>query len=209
MLVKDVMTKKVIALAPDMPIEDVLALMEQRNIRHFPVVDQEVLVGIVSDRDIRLVGSAHPKTPPGIKLADDLKHLMVSPVLTAHPLDPIEEAAKLMREHKIGALPVLEDEALVGIVTPTDILESLIKMTGVYGASSRLELELENRPGELAKVLAYIAEKNINVSSVMTTKSDSEGVQFVMRVNTIDARGLARELSAEGYNILWPLQVKG
>jgi acetoin utilization protein AcuB len=130
---------------------------------------------------------------------------MKSPVLTAHPLDPIEEAAKVLRVHKIGAMPVLDNENLVGIVTAIDFLEAMTKMTGVYDATSRLEIEVDNRPGALASVLEAIAKKNINVSSVMTTRSDAEAVNFVLRVSTIDIRGLATYLRNEGFQILWPI----
>jgi acetoin utilization protein AcuB len=206
MLVQDIMTRKVVAIDPEMPIIDVNKLMEQRNIRHFPILEKSQLVGIVSDRDIRVVGSEHPKAQKGVTLKDSVKKIMKSPVLTAHPLDPIEEAAKVLREHKIGAMPVLNGEELVGIVTGIDFLEAMVKMTGVYGATTRLEIEVDNRPGSLAAVLDSIGKKKINVSSVMTTRSDPDAVNFVLRVNTIDGRGLARELRKEGFEILWPTE---
>ncbi len=205
MLVQDIMTRNVVAIGPEMPISDVNTLMEQRNIRHFPIVEAGGLIGIVSDRDIRVVGSEHPKAPKGVNMKHAVRLIMKSPVLTAHPLDPVEEAAKVLRLHKIGAMPVLDDESLVGIVTAIDFLEAMTKMTGVYDATSRLEIEVDNRPGALAAVLESIAKKNVNVSSVMTTRTDPEAVNFVLRVSTIDARGLAKHLRDEGFQILWPL----
>jgi acetoin utilization protein AcuB len=206
MLVQDIMTRNVVAIDPEMPINDVNALMEQRNIRHFPIVEASNLVGIVSDRDIRIVGSEHPKAPKGVSMKDAVRRIMKFPVLTAHPLDPVEEAAKVLRVHKIGAMPVLDDELLVGIVTGIDFLEAMTKMTGVYDATSRLEVEVDNRPGALANVLGSIAQKNINVSSVMTTRSEPEVVNFVLRVGTIDMRTLADALRDEGFQILWPVE---
>lgn len=209
MLIQDVMTKSVVAIEPDMPIADAIKLMEQHNIRHFPIIEQHVLVGIVSDRDIGRVGSAHSEASAGITLQDEVRSIMVSPVLSAHPLDPVEESAKVLRQHKIGALPVLDGEALVGIVTAIDLLEALIKMTGVYDGTTRLEVDVPNQPALLAKLLAVIAERNIHVASVMTTHSDAEGVTFMLRVGTIDGRGLASDLTAEGFNVLWPLEKPG
>ena len=206
MLVQDIMTKKVVAIDPEMPIVDVNKLMEQRNIRHFPILMNSQLVGIVSDRDIRVVGSEHPRAQKGVTLKDSVKKIMRSPVLTTHPLDPIEEAAKVLREHKIGAMPVLDGDERVGVVTGIDFLEAMVKMTGVYGATTRLEVEVDNRPGGLASVLDSIAKKKVNVSSVMTTRSDPDAVHFVLRVNTIDGRGLAGELRKEGFEILWPTE---
>ncbi len=204
MLVKDIMTQQVVAIEPEMPIADVHVLMEQRNIRHFPIVEREKLIGIVSDRDIRLVGSEHKHAPEAVKLSDCIREIMAYPVLTAHPLDAIEEAAKVLRENKIGAMPVMQDDVLVGIVTGIDFLDALVKMTGVYGSSSRLELELDNRPGVLALVLTQIAKQGVNVSSVMTKASDDNSVCFTLRVNTINARGLANILRDEGHTVLWP-----
>ena len=211
MLVADVMTRKVLAIGPDTPIRDVQLLMEQRNIRHFPIlsaraseqVDDE-LVGIVSDRDVRLVGADHPKAPAGVKASDPVSRLMAAPVIVAHPEDPVEETAKVLRERKIGAMPVMDDGKLVGIVTGIDMLDALVRMSGVYEAAARLEVEVANRPGALAELLQLIAARKVNVSSVMTTRGDPDTVSFVLRVATVDSHGLARYLREEGVSVLWP-----
>ena len=223
MLVKDIMTEKVVAIGPDMPIGDVYALMEQRNIRHFPIVeepgerlasadaatrlvrdDNPKLIGIVSDRDIRSVGSQLPGAKKGVTLRDPVRFVMASPVLTAHPLDPVEESARVLRERKIGAMPVLEGDKLVGIVTGIDFLEALVRMTGVYEAATRLEVEVENRPGALSGLAGAIGARGVNISSVLTTDKDGETLTFVLRVNTIDGRGLATALRGEGFSVVWP-----
>lgn len=213
MLVREIMTRQVVAIAPDTPIRDVQLLMEQRNIRHFPILDQsstddgeggDRLVGIVSDRDVRLVGADHPKAPPGVRSSDEVAKLMAFPVITADPDDPIEETAKTLRERKIGAMPVMEDGRLVGIVTAIDMLDALVRMSGVTEASSRLEIEVVNRPGALAGLLDRVASRNVNVSSVMTSRSDGDTVTFVMRVGTVAGHELADHLRGLGFTVLWP-----
>ena len=211
MLVADVMTRQVVAIGPDTPIRDVQALMEQRNVRHFPILEgraapdkADELVGIVSDRDVRLVGADHPRAPAGVRATDPVSRLMVKDVIIAHPGDPIEETAKTMRLRKIGAMPVMEDGRLVGIVTATDLLDALVTMSGVHQAASRLEVEVANRPGALAELLGLIADRRINVVSVMTTRGDDEAISFVLRVATADGHGLARQLRAQGVNVNWP-----
>ena len=207
MLVSDVMTRKVVAIGPDTPIRDVQALMEQRNIRHFPILETrssaepDALIGIVSDRDVRLVGADHPVVH---KSEDPISRLMVYPVLTAHPDDPIEETAKVLRENKIGAMPVMDEGRLVGIVTGIDMLDALVRMSGVYEAASRIEVEVANRPGSLAELLRHVAARNVNVSSVMTTRGDPDTVTFVLRVATVDGHGLARHLRGLGFSVPWP-----
>jgi len=116
---------------------------------------------------------------------------MVPEVLVAHPEDPVEETAKVLRDNKIGAMPVMDDGRLVGIVTGK-------------GASSRLEVELVDRPGALAGLLDRVASRNINVSSVLTARADEASVTFVLRVGTLDGHGLAAHLRGLGYNVLWP-----
>ena len=204
MLVQDIMTKGAIAIGPDLPIGDVFALMAQKHIRHFPILEDAQLVGIVSDRDIRSVGAAYPGAPVGVTLKDPVARIMVAPVITAHRLDPVEEAAKTLHDFKIGALPVLQDDDLVGIVTSIDFLEAFTKMAGVGAATSRLEVEVDDRPGALADLLTRIAERNVNVSSVMTTHQEPGTLTFALRVGTIDARALANTLSEAGFSILWP-----
>lgn len=211
MLVSDVMTRQVVAIGPDTPIHDVQALMEQRNIRHFPILQRRAepgrpdeLVGIVSDRDVRLVGADHPRAPEGVRASDPVSLLMVTDVLTAHPGDPIEETAKAMRDRKIGAMPVMDDGRLVGIVTATDLLDALVSMSGVRQAASRLEVEVANRPGALAQLLALVAERKVNVVSVLVGHGDDEAVSVVLRAATADPRGLARHLKASGVNVTWP-----
>lgn len=211
MLIKEIMTHKVVAIGPETPIRDVQALMEQRNIRHFPILQErsggagtDSLVGIVSDRDVRLVGADHPKAPKGITASAPVKQIMVTDVLVAHPDDPVEETAMVLRDNKIGAMPVMEDGRLVGIVTGIDMLDALIRMSGVREASSRLEVELVDRPGALAGLLDRVASRNVNVSSVMTSRADEGSVVFVLRVGTLDGHGLAAHLRSQGYSVLWP-----
>jgi len=211
MLVKEIMTRKVVAIGPDTPIRDVQALMEQRNIRHFPILEErsggaglDHLLGIVSDRDLRLVGADHPKAPKGVTASHPVRDVMVPEVMVAHPEDPVEETAKALRDNKIGAMPVMDDGRLVGIVTGIDMLDALIRMSGVREASSRLEVELVDRPGALAGLLDRVASRNINVSSVLTARVDEASVTFVLRVGTLDGHGLATHLRGLGYNVLWP-----
>jgi acetoin utilization protein AcuB len=215
MLIQDIMTRQVVAIGPDMPILDVFTLMEQRNIRHFPILEQAQgptpqgagegeLVGIVSDRDIRTVGSSHPAAPAGVSMASPVSSIMITTVFTAHPLDLIEETAGVMRKQKIGALPVLDGKELVGIVTSIDFLDALIAMTGLKQPGVRIEVEVADRPGGLAGLLGRIAEQDHNVTSVLPTGRDGDTASFALRVETDDGEKLAAGLRELGYEVLWP-----
>jgi acetoin utilization protein AcuB len=209
MLVREIMTRPAVAIGPEEPIGDVTALMQQRDVRHFPVLEDGRLVGIVSDRDLRTVGADHPAARPGVGRTDPVRALMTRQVWTAHPLDPVDEAASLLRRHAIGALPVLRDGELVGIVSAHDLLDALVTMTGADRGSSRLEVELPDRPGALAGLLDRIASRGAHVASVLTTRHEPDATGFVLRVGTMDARGLANALREAGYEVAWPPETVG
>lgn len=203
MLVRDIMTRPVVAIGPDEPISDVIALMAQRRLRHFPVVDAGRLVGIVSDRDLRTVGADHPDARPGVVARDSVRALMSTPVWTASPLDPIDEAAALLRRKAIGAMPVLDEDELVGIVTASDFLDALVAMTGVEAGTTRIEVELPRDPAALAALLSRVAEHGAEVASVLARRED-DAVRFVLRLATIDVRGIASALDEAGFDVVWP-----
>ncbi|GEM_PF-49305 len=209
MLVRDVMTVNVIAIGPEMPIRDVAALMEMRRVRHFPILEDDEqgearLVGIVSDRDLRAVDSPHPSARPDVHVSDPVRSIMVTPVATAHPDDAAEDVAAWLREYRVGALPVLDGEQLVGIVSPPDLLAALALPAAIREPSSVLEVEVGNRPGCLAALLQTLAQHGLNVSQLTTTRAEPEIGCFIVRVNTIDAPRVAGNLTREGWTVLWP-----
>ncbi|NHK38732.1 CBS domain-containing protein [Thermus thermophilus] len=203
MLVRDVMKSPVLTVGPEVTLEDAYRFLLEKGIRHLPVVEEGRLVGILTDRDIRLATShLNPKGPcPGCTRVGEV---MTREVITAHPLDPVEEAARVMRERKIGCLPVLEDEALVGIVTGIDLLDALLRLTGVTEPSGRLEVRLPDRPGELARLTGFLAERGVNIHSLLSYPEGEEAVRAVVRVNTLETHLLAEALRREGFDVLWP-----
>lgn len=203
MLVKDVMRSPVLSVGPEWTLEDAYRFLLEKGIRHLPVVEGGKVVGIITDRDIRLATShLNPKGPcPG---CTQVGEVMTREVITAHPLDPVEEAARVMRERKIGSLPVLEDGALVGIVTGIDLLDALLKLTGVTEPSGRLEVRLPDRPGELARLTGFIAGRGMNIHSLLSYPEDGAFVRAVVRVNTLETHLLAEGLRQEGFEVVWP-----
>jgi acetoin utilization protein AcuB len=135
---------------------------------------------------------------------------MAREVATAHPDDPIEEAANAMRERKIGCLPVIEDDALVGIVTSSDVMEALVYLMGAHEPGNRLEVVMPDRPGTLAGVAGIFGELGINIVSVVAGPrrslpgSSQPGRVAVFRADTIDLREAVDILERAGYAVLWP-----
>jgi acetoin utilization protein AcuB len=205
MIIKEIMKHKLTSISPDTKLSDAYRIMQEKNIRHLPVIDNEKLVGIVTDRDLRLSTSrlaVHPFEP-----GEAVKNIMSHPVKTTHPSDPIESAAELMRELKIGCLPVVEDMKLVGIVTITDMLDALLLLTGVHQPSGRLDVRLSNRSGELAKLASLLAERKVNIHSILTYPEKDKTVRLVLRVGTIEMRTLAEAICNAGFEVIWPVQI--
>ncbi len=204
MLVRDIMRSPVTTVDTDASLSSVYSLMRERGIRHVPVMRRGALVGVVTDRDLRLATSSLAPKPfsPDARV----EKIMSQPIQTADPLDPVEEAARTMRQLKIGCLPVTSGGALVGIVTGVDLLDALLRLTGVSTGSSRLEVRLRDHPGELARLTGLLAGRRVDIRSVLTHADGSDTVRLVLRVATIEAKPVAEELRAQGFEVLWPPQ---
>jgi acetoin utilization protein AcuB len=205
-LIEDIMKREVVTVSPSDSVAEALRRTRSGRFRHLPVVERERLVGVVSDRDLRsavpalvtdVVGEALERTLVG--------GVMHSSVRVIHPLDPVEDAARLMYEHKIGCLPVVSGDRLVGIVTETDVLRSFVEMSGGLQTGSRLEIEVEDRPGVLAEIGEITRRHHVNVASIFTTPARRPGYAvLVVRLQALDVRQVIRELKAAGYEVRWP-----
>jgi acetoin utilization protein AcuB len=143
MIVRELMTGAVITALPSMPILDARNLMLKERIRHLPVTDAEGrLLGIITDRDIRLNLPSQATSLSVWEINHLLAKLTVGDVMTetviaVGPDRPARDAAELMVDHQIGALPVEDAGRLVGIVTETDLLRAFIRMETPFGAPRR------------------------------------------------------------------------
>jgi len=208
LLVRDSMTQEVVTVAPETTAVEALALCRGNRIRHLPVLQGGRLVGVISDRDLRaatpaLGDPARAEALDLIRVADE----MARDVATARPEDPIEDAAMAMYERKIGCLPVVDGEDLVGIVTSSDVLRALVRLVGAHKPGSRLEVALPGRSGSLAEVTGIIRDEGVDIVSVLaSSEHEDEGGErvAVLRVGTIDPKDVVDSLSAAGYRILWP-----
>jgi len=201
-LIREIMHPDPITAAPGTTLQEAYGTMNDRGVRHLPVEEAGRLVGIVTDRDLRLATSTLSPTP--FPSSATLDQVMRSPVHTADPLDPVENAARTMRELKIGCLPVLEDGRLVGIVTGIDLLDAMLRLTGVYRPSARLEVRLPDRPGELARLTAILGQQQVNIQSILSYPDPNGHSRLVLRVSSIDTRQLATALCKAGIEVVWP-----
>ncbi len=205
MLIREVMHSDPLTITQDTKLSDAYRLMIEKKIRHIPVTDNDLLVGVVTDRDLRLATSLLSEHPfdPGV----EVKNVMSRPVQTAHSNDPIERATQTMRELKIGCMPVIEDMKIVGIVTITDLLDALLKLTGVHQPSGRLDVRLPNRSGELARLTALLAERKVNIHSILTYPDTEGRVRLVLRVGSIEIKSIAEAICNAGFQVIWPVHI--
>ena len=212
LLVKDSMTREVVVLSPETTAAEALAVCRERRVRHLPVLEAERLVGIVSDRDLR---SAAPALgdPGRVEALGKLRvsEVMGRDVVSARPDDPIEEAANEMRERRIGCLPVVENDALVGIVTSSDVMEALVQLMGAHEPGSRLVVSMPDRPGTLAGAAGIFGELGINLVSTVSgpRQEPPPGEQgpwraAIFRIDTINPAEAIEILERAGYSVLWP-----
>jgi len=212
LLVKDSMAREVVVLSPETTAAEALAICRERRIRHLPVLEEGRLVGIISDRDLRSAAPALGDPGRAEALGEiRISEVMTSDVVSARPDDPIEEAANAMRERRIGCLPVVEDDALVGIVTSSDVMEALVQLMGAHEPGSRLVVSMPDRPGTLAGAAGIFGELGINlVSTVSGPRQDPPpGEQgpwraAIFRIDTINPTEAIEILEQAGYSVLWP-----
>lgn len=209
MLVRDILTPGVITISPETTLPDAIRLARERGVRHLPVTEDGKLVGIVSDRDLKQA-MASPATSLDVHelkyLLDRLAvgELMTRAVITIGPTAPVEEAARLMVTEKISALPVMDGDRLLGIVTETDVLNLFLKGMGAGEPSSRLDVALEDRPGTLGEILRTVEATGARVSSIMTLTDRAGRREAVIRIATIHPAPVVEALTARGYAVRQP-----
>ena len=131
---------------------------------------------------------------------------MTTKIITGHPLDFVEEVAALFYHHKIGCLPIINRGKLVGIITGTDLLHTMVELTGANKPGSQIEIQVENRPGVLYEVAGVFRKNHINIHSVLVYP-DPENEKYkilVFRVATINPLRVIEHLKKEGLHVLWP-----
>jgi acetoin utilization protein AcuB len=206
MLVRDIMQSKLITVDPKTTLPQAMRLAAERRIRHLPVVQDGNLVGIVSDRDLKQA-MASPATSLEAHELNYLLHrltvaeIMTRTVITIGPMTPVEEAARLMVQEKISALPVTEAGQLIGILTETDVLDLFVRAMGAGTPSTRLDVVLEDRPSALSDMVAAIEQAGLAIASIVTLKTRSGLREAVIRVATIDASGAVASLEGRGFAV--------
>ncbi|MGF7184060.1 acetoin utilization protein AcuB [Desulfitispora alkaliphila] len=207
MLVEEVMQTNVVTISPQGTLYDALTATEDNNIRHLPVViEDNELVGIISTTD--LVEAKPPMDDcdqAHVLFTTKVKDLMVTNVITVHPLDHIDDVVDIFSNNKIGCVPVVSGKKLLGLVTETDMWRALAKILGVLNQGSLVKIEIPDEAGHIAKIGSIIYEEGMNITSIlMTPPTEQQGHIMTLRLQSMDIRGTLKGLEEAGYKILWP-----
>ena len=209
MLVHERMSRNPYTIQADTPVEEALKRMREDHVRRFPVLDKSgKLVGIIAEKDL-LYASPSPATSLSIyemhyllsKLT--VGEVMIKNVITVSEDTPVEEAARIMTDHKIGSLPVVREGQLVGIITETDLFRLFLELLGARKKGVRLTMLVPEVKGELAKITTAIAQRGGNIIALGTfLGEDPTNLLVTVKVNDVPKDTLVATLKPLVVNIL-------
>jgi len=197
MTVANVMTRNPRFVHPEMSVQDARAYMKREKVGRLPVLDKHNrLVGIVTERDLVNASPSVATTLDIYEMTSLLSKLLVEQVMTKSVITigedvVIEEAARIMVDNGISALPVMAGETLVGIVSDGDLYRVFITLFGAREPGIRLTAVLPDQCGELANLTRAISEKCGDVISLLIYEgTDVSNKTCIIRVSEMSKEDL-------------------
>jgi len=197
MLVKERMSHPVITIHPKIPIMEALNLMKKEQIRRFPVVDKHGhLLGIVSEKDLLHASPSDATSLSVWEVSYLLNKIIVGKVMTCEVIrinedTPLEEAARIMVDNKIGGLPVVRDGEVVGMITETDLFKIFLELLGARESGVRIACLVPNVRGELAQLTRAIFDAGGTILTLGTFLGESsENREITMKVEGVSPQSL-------------------
>jgi acetoin utilization protein AcuB len=204
------MKTNLITVTPETSLFKAREILDSHRISHLPVTDGKAhLVGLLTDRDLKEAWASPATTLSVHELTYVLQKLsvgnvMIKDVITATPDMPMERAALTLHDNKIGALPVLKDGKLVGIITTTDLMEVLLTAVGLTTDSRRFSLLATDRIGLIADIGRLMQQAGINIRSILVAplEGHEEIWQIMLRVGTSSYPVAVKVLEDANYKVL-------
>jgi len=208
-LIHERMTRNPITVKADTSLYDALRLMRENKVRRLPALDRQgKLVGIVSEKDL-LYASPSPATSLSVWEINYLtskilvKDLMTTELITICEDCPVEEAARIMVDNKVGALPVVRNGDLVGIITETDLFRMFLEMLGARELGTRFTLLVPEKKGMLAGMAQRIAALGGNIVALSTFMGEQPGNRIItLKVQDVDKDELWQGLEELGVQLI-------
>ena len=204
MLVGRRMSKNPVICGPDTPVDEALNLMCREKVRRLPVVDENRnLLGIVSEKDLLYVSPSPATTLSVFELHYLLGKVKVGDIMTKNVITvtettPLEEAARIMADNKIGGLPVLRNGQVVGIITETDIFKIFLELLGARDSGWRVSALVPDKKGVLAKLTSAISAKGGDFVTLGTfvQGKDPAKISLVFKVREMEEADIREALAA-------------
>lgn len=205
MYVKNRMTKIVYTITANAPITEAVAIMREKNLKRVPVVEDDKVVGILTQGDIQKVSPTKATSLSIFEINYLLSKTTVKDAMTKQPItieaeSLLEEAAVIMRQNRIGTLPVVKDGKLVGIITESDIFDAFIDLLGFKDVGSRITIEAKDVPGALAEIADIFKYFDVNITHIAAFRGEGTS-DVVIRSDSVDTKGLEKKLIEVGYKI--------
>ena len=209
MFVSDIMTKNPVTVSPDLMVDEAALIMNKNRFRRLPVVKDGNVVGFISDRDIMQVAPSPATTLSKYEVNSLLakikvKEIMSKKVYTIQANAPIEEAALMMCNNKIGGMPVISSTgAIVGIITETDVFKAVVDIMGLTKANTRLTIQGDDKVRVVQNVSAVFANMGINITSLVSTQTGKKGkFELVVRADIDNVDEIKAKLAEKGYELI-------
>lgn len=216
MFVAERMTKHPVTMSSSATVGEVDRMMKKNKFHRMIIVEDDKLVGYLSDRDVMRVAPSPATSLSKFEirsLLDKLKvrDIMQKKVITVSEDATIEEAALIMYNNKVGGLPVVSEVgAVVGIITATDILKTFVNVMGLpQGGKIRITLEVENKVGVMSDITKIFADNGINIDSMITCNQDNKKYEIVVRfdAHTEIFDKIKTQLENHNYKIIHEVQI--
>lgn len=203
MFVRDFMVVSPITTGMDNSVAEALEIMETKKIRQLPVVSGDKLVGMVTEKHILKVSPSPESSLDAFETRYFLGKLKVSEIMSRFPLaltpdTTIEEAAVYLKEHKVGSVPVVDVERLVGIISVTNIFDAMVKCREYDLTGTVLIIETVDRPGLLADVNQMLENLGVRVKETIYHVKENKQVKIKLRLATSVDRELVDGLESMG-----------
>jgi acetoin utilization protein AcuB len=204
MLVKERMKRDPVTVKKDDSFRYALKLIRKEGIRHLPVIENKRVVGIVTDRDLRQAAPSPATTLEVHELNFLLERLKIEAIMTKKVITvgqetDLLEAARLLLTHKIGCLPVVDQDELVGIITEGDMLRALVEMVERAEGGPTTEFMVEDRPGAFEAVTTAVGAGPATVMSGTTVRQGERRPVLLIRAPASVAAELRRRLATAGH----------
>lgn len=214
MAVKDFMTSKVIYVSPDTTVAQASDKMKAQDLRRLPVIENDRLVGLVTEGTM---ADATPSKATSLSIYEmnyllnktKIRDIMIRDVITVSQDASLEDAIYIMMKHKVGVLPVVDNDQLYGIITDRDIFKAFLEVSGYGEEGLRLNILLNDTIGSLEKVVRVISDANLNIHRTVVANHKSGKTLVEIQIQgQADTQALQKALEEQGITVTSIMQTE-